>query len=242
MLTATARGVAGSVDERMQLATGGLNVMSSGANAEAGAQGSEGRVARKRAERRQLLERTAALVFAQRGYDGANFEEIAARLDLRGASLYYYYPSKEELFLRAVENAAAEVLDRLRPIAASADPPEERLRRLFLEQAIIEIRDYPAFAPLFVMSVPVPAIAQRLRELRLEHGTVFRTVGLEVAERHGVARQRASVSVLLALGALSALHSWYDPDGPLDLHAFAAEVADQLVAPLLGPLAPAKRR
>ncbi|MGQ0466281.1 MAG: TetR/AcrR family transcriptional regulator [Sporichthyaceae bacterium] len=198
----------------------------------------ESRVARKRAERRELVERTAALVFAQRGYEGANFEEIAARLDLRGASLYYYYPSKEDLFLRAIENATAEVLDRLRPLAASADPPEERLRRLFVEQAIVEIRDYPAFTPLFLMTVPVPALAVRLSELRLEHGTVFRKVAHEVAKRHGVPRQRASISVLLALGSLSYLHSWYDPDGPLGLQAFAEEVADQLLAPLLGALAP----
>jgi AcrR family transcriptional regulator len=194
----------------------------------------QSRVERKRADRRRLVEQTAAEVFAQRGYEGANFEEIAARLDMRGASLYYYYPSKEALFLHAIENATAEVLDRLRPIANSDLPAEERLRRLFIEQVFIETRDYPAFAPLFLMSVPVPAVAERLAELGREHSLVFRTLAREVAQKHGVPRRQAGISVLLALGSLSYLHAWYDPKGPLKLEQMAEEVADQLLQPFLG--------
>ncbi|HUR75610.1 MAG TPA: TetR/AcrR family transcriptional regulator [Sporichthya sp.] len=194
----------------------------------------ESRVARKRAERRRLVEQTAAEVFAQKGYDGANFEEIAARLDMRGASLYYYYPSKEDLFLRAIENATAEVLARLRPIAESDLPAEERLRRLFIEQVFIETRDYPAFAPLFLMSVPVPAVAERLAELGRDHSLVFRTLAHEVATEHGVPQRQASISVLLALGSLSYIHSWYNPRGPMKLEQVAEEVAHQLLQPFLG--------
>ncbi len=202
----------------------------------------ESRVARKRAERRRLVEQTAAEVFAQKGYDGANFEEIAARLDMRGASLYYYYPSKEDLFLHAIENATAEVMERLRPIAESDLPVEERLRLLFIDQVFIETRDYPAFAPLFLMSVPVPAVAERLAELGREHSMVFRKLALEVAKKHGVPRRQASISVLLALGSLSWLHSWYNPNGPLKLEEIAEEVADQLLQPFLGPDATVLRR
>ncbi|WP_224392391.1 TetR/AcrR family transcriptional regulator [Pseudonocardia sp. ICBG1293] len=194
----------------------------------------ENRVARKRAARRRLVEHTAADLFAERRYDGAGFDEIGARLDLRGPSLYHYYSSKEELFLRTVENGHAEVLDRLRVIVARDLPAEERLRLLFVEQAIIEFRDFRAFASLFLMSVPVPAIAARLAELRREHGQVFRALAGEVAEQHGVPARRAGIAVLLALGALGNLHSWYRADGPLSLEAIAAEVADILLQPFLG--------
>lgn len=193
-----------------------------------------GRVARKRAERRRHLERTAAEVFAERGYEGANFDEIGARLNLRGASLYHYYTSKEDLFLRAVENAHAEVLDRLRPIVETDQPAEQRLRRLFAEQVLIEFRDYPAFAPLFLMSVPEPAIARRLTELRREHGELFRSLAREVAELHGVPRRRASIAVLLALGSLAYVHSWYNPRGELSIEQMTDEIADQLLQPFLG--------
>jgi len=192
-----------------------------------------GRVARKRAERRRLVERTAAEVFAERGYEGANFEEIAARLDLRGASLYYYYPSKEDLFLRAVENATTEVLDRLRDVVESDLPHEERLRRLFFEQAIVEIRDYPSFAPLFLMYVPVPAIAERVLELRRQHGSILRTLAVEVAERNGIEHNRAEILAFLAMGSLVSLFSWYDPDGEFGPEEMAHRIADELLRPFI---------
>lgn len=180
-----------------------------------------------------LVEHTAADVVAERGYEGAGFDEIGARLDLRGPSLHHYYSSQEELFLRTVENGHAEVLDRLRAIVARDLPAGERLRLLFVEQAIIELRDFRAFASLFLMSVPVPAIASRLAELRREHGQVFRSLACEVAEQHGVPPRRASIVVLPALGALGNLHSWYRPDGPLSLDQIATEVADVLLQPFL---------
>ena len=89
-------------------------------------EGVPSRVARKRAERVARVERTAARMFAERGYEGANLEEIAARLDLRGPSLYHYFSSKEELFLRCVRSSADEVITRLGSVAAAEPEPVER--------------------------------------------------------------------------------------------------------------------
>jgi hypothetical protein len=88
----------------------------------------------------------------------------------------------------------------------------------------------------------VPAVAERLADLRQEHGDVFRAQAHRVAKRHGVPRQRASLAVLLALGSLSNLHSWYDPKGPLGLEELAEMVADQLLQPFLGAEAPGLHR
>jgi hypothetical protein len=98
----------------------------------------------------------------------------------------------------------------------------------------VELRDYPSFAPLFLMHVPVPAIAQRLVELRHEHAAIFRTLGAEVAERHGIGRDRAQISTYLALGSLAYLCRWYDPGGELGVEQMADVVAAELVRPFTG--------
>lgn len=193
-----------------------------------------GRVARKRAERQRLMERTAADVFAERGYERASLEEIAARLDLRGASLYHYYPSKEELFLHAVQNATAEVVARLRAVAGADAPAADRLRRLFAEQALVEIRDYPSFAPLFLMHLPDPVLAARVRELSREHAAIFRGLAAEVARERGLAPGRAEMATYLALGSLAYLRRWYDPEGALSAEELADHVAGELMAPFGG--------
>lgn len=182
---------------------------------------SVGRVARKRAERQRLMERVAAEVFAERGYDRTSLEEIAARLDMRGASLYHYYPSKEDLFLAAVQNATAEVVARLREVASSGGPAVERLRRLFVSQALVELRDYPSFAPLFLMHLPDPVLDARVRELSREHAAVFRDLAAEVGGD--------PVSTYLALGSLAYLRRWYDPAGTLTAEELAEQVADRLL-------------
>lgn len=54
---------------------------------------------------REVLD-AAAMAFAERGYLGASTRDIAERLGIRAASLYYYLPSKEAAFLRSASLAS----------------------------------------------------------------------------------------------------------------------------------------
>ncbi len=96
---------------------GGSEELGAGSSGQLGA-GSSGHVARKRAERIRRIEEATARIFAERGYDRANFDDIASCLGLRGPSLYHYFGSKEEMFLACVEYSAAEVMQRLEAIPA----------------------------------------------------------------------------------------------------------------------------
>lgn len=191
-------------------------------------------VARKRAERIRRAEEVAARVFAERGYEGANFDEIAGRLGLRGPRLYHYFASKEDMFLACVEHSAAEVMIRMRAIAVTAEPPAVRLRRMFAEQVLIETRDYPAFARLFFkMYVPVPRIQARLAELKRAHGDVIRQIAWQCAAEAGLGRDETRVALMAAFGALAYIQEWYSPDGPMSPEVLAEGLSATLVAPFL---------
>ena len=204
-------------------------------NWSSGGKGADGHVARKRAERIREAEQAAARIFAERGYDGANFDDIAQQLGLRGPSLYHYFASKEAMFLQCVEHAAAEVMQRLEAIADTPAAPAVRLRRMFAEQVLIEIRDYPAYVPLFLkMYVPVPRIQARLAELKRAHGDVMRRVALECAREKGLGQDEMRVGLLAAFGALAYVQEWYRPDGPLSPEEVADTLSRILVAPFGG--------
>jgi TetR/AcrR family transcriptional regulator, cholesterol catabolism regulator len=206
--------------------------LGAGSSGQLGAGGSSGHVARKRAERIRRIEEAAARIFAERGYDRANFGDIASSLGLRGPSLYHYFGSKEELFLACVEYSAAEVMARLEAIARQAEPPGVRLRRMFAEQVLIEVRDFPAFAPLFLkVYVPVPEIAARLTEIKRAHGDIIRRVARECAAETGLDRASMQVALMAAFGALAYVQEWYSPGGPLS----AEDLADRLAATLVAP-------
>lgn len=189
----------------------------------------ETRLARKRAQKIANLERVAARLFAERGFDATGFEDIASALDLRGPSLYHYFSSKEELFLRCIRQSSSEVVIRLKSIAQGPGEPTERLHRLFREQVLIELRDYPEFVPLFFrIYLPVPSLREKVLSLRREHAGIFEGVVREIVGCPSGSLGQARVQLEIAFGALTYLPEWYDAKGPLSVDQLGDGVADSL--------------
>lgn len=190
------------------------------------------RTERKRAERIAQLERIAAKTFAEHGYNGTNLDLVAAALDLRGASLYNYVSSKEDLLLRCVNSAADAVYSRILEIDASDLPPVEKLYALFHAQILIEVRDFPEYVPLFFKTeVPVESVRNRILEVRREHAVLYERVAEQYRTETGAARNAVRVWLEIAYGALAYLPEWYRPDGALGCEELADAMADALVAP-----------
>lgn len=187
---------------------------------------------RKRAEKISQLERVAARMFAERGFEAVGFEDIGAILDLRGPSLYHYFSSKEELFLACVRQSAREVANRLQAICEAGSEPMETLRALFEEQIIIELRDYPEYVPLFFkLYVPSKEIQIEILNLRRAQAEIFenavrRAFGLAPGQR--IVHQRVALEV--AFGALAYLPEWYRSDGELSIDEIAKTMGESLVA------------
>lgn len=204
-------------------------VVDVGANGGVASVEAETRLARKRAQKIANLERAAARLFAEKGFDATGFEDIASALDLRGPSLYHYFSSKEELFLRCVHQSSSEVMIRLQSIAQGTEEPKERLYRLFREQVLIELRDYPEFVPLFFrIYLPVPALREKVLALRREHAEIFEGVVRELLGRPSGSLGQARVQLEIAFGALAYLPEWYDVKGPLSVDQLGEGVADSL--------------
>ncbi|MGH3433872.1 MAG: TetR/AcrR family transcriptional regulator [Thermocrispum sp.] len=190
------------------------------------------RITRKRTERIERLERTAARVFAERGYEGANFDQIAAELDLRGPSLYHYFSSKEELFLRCVSKAWNEVAERLHRIVDTDLAPDDKLYELFREQVVIEVRDYPEFVPLFFKTrLPEAHLAEQVLAIRRAHAALFEEIAEEIRRDTGTDHGLIRVWLATAFGALAYLPDWYDRAGTLTVDQLASTLADTLVRP-----------
>lgn len=196
--------------------------------------GDGSRTSRKRAERIERVERTAARLFAEKGYDGANFELIAAELDLRGPSLYHYFSSKEELFRRCVRKSSEEVIARMRTITDTDTDPAQKLRAMFHEQVLIEVRDYPEYVPLFFHTyLPVPALREEILLIRRAHAALYEDVAEQIRTASGAGPSEVRVWLETAFGALAYLPEWYDPNGRLDVDELATLLADTLIAPFL---------
>lgn len=83
-------------------------------------------------DRREQILEAALDVFAEEGFDGATTKEIAARADVTHGLIYFYFPSKDDLFNAAFEHQARSDFARLdfTDECDSGDAPEEILRRI----------------------------------------------------------------------------------------------------------------
>ena len=83
------------------------------------------------ADRSQLAILLAARdEFAQHGLGGARVDRIAQRADVNKRLIYYYFKSKDELFLAVLENAYADIRDAETELHLRDMDPAQALRRL----------------------------------------------------------------------------------------------------------------
>jgi AcrR family transcriptional regulator len=88
------------------------------------------------AERREQLIEIARPVFAERGFDGASVEEIAARAGVSKPVVYEHFGGKEGLYAVVVDREVRRLLDMMRDALAEGSP------RVLLERAASALLDY----------------------------------------------------------------------------------------------------
>ena len=81
---------------------------------------------RKKQRTRQLIAETAWSLFAERGFDRVPVAEIAAAAEVSEATVFNYFPTKEDLVFNRMEAFEQELLDTLRE-----RPEEESLVQAF---------------------------------------------------------------------------------------------------------------
>ncbi len=81
--------------------------------------------------RREIIERAATEVFAERGYRGASMQEIARRSGVSAPVLYDHFASKLDLHRRLLERTRNELLEVWREHLFGDEPAEVRVPRSF---------------------------------------------------------------------------------------------------------------
>jgi len=89
--------------------------------------------------------------FAQFGFEGSSLEMIASALGLSRHNLLYYYPSKEALYRKVLDDVLAEWLERMAGIVSGADPASAL--REYIAAKLRFSRERPAGSQVFAREV-----------------------------------------------------------------------------------------
>ncbi len=164
----------------------------------------------------------AAELFAVKGFRGTTMREIAAGTEMLPGSIYYHFPSKDELLLAVYEEGVNRLIARIE----AADPgagraPWGRLEAV-LAMHLETILDGSAYAQVINRVLPdeAPKVTTRLIALRDLYEAMVTEIVAELPLAPDVDR---SLFRLFLIGAANHAHVWRR-DGPRSPAGLAAEL------------------
>lgn len=134
--------------------------------------------ARSRAEVLDVAEE----VFAEAGYSGARVDEIAARMSTTKRMIYYYFGSKEDLYVAVLERAYRGIREAEQAMDLGDLPPADAVRRV-AELTFDHHHRHPSFIRLVAIeNIHHAAFLKRIGALR-ELGTPAASLLEEILAR-----------------------------------------------------------
>jgi AcrR family transcriptional regulator len=102
----------------------------------------------RKERRRQILD-AARRVFAEKGFSATRVSDIASRAGVSQGTIYWYFKSKEELFMTLLEEWVSESIPTHADFAAAPGTVEEKVRR-YLRAAAKTVAESQDLLPIYM--------------------------------------------------------------------------------------------
>jgi len=172
-------------------------------------------------EKRALLLRACADLFARQGYDRTSISDIAAACNVSKALIYHYYTSKEQLLVDIIRTHLSYLIDVVKQAMSGASPGEPQLRAIV--GALLEAyRDASALHNIQLNELSrLPAPSQvELKAQERQLVTLFADV-LATCVPPLAGSDRLKPVTMSLFGMLNWHYMWFRPDGRLTREDYA---------------------
>jgi AcrR family transcriptional regulator len=166
--------------------------------------------------------RTAAVIFAEKGYHQASIRDIARATRVSLSGLYYYFQSKEELLFLIEDHALETLLTRLQRGVSSTDDPREKLRLLIDNHLRFFVQN---MAEMKVLSHEAESLTGEFRANlngRKRRITHIASEILQELDPHSPLDAR--VSAFSLFGMMNWVYAWYRPDRDVGVDRLVADM------------------
>jgi AcrR family transcriptional regulator len=139
---------------------------------------------RKKEQTRRLIADTAWRLFADRGFDRVTVAEVARQADVAVATVFNYFPTKEDLFFFRLEAFGADLVDAVATRAAG-EPALAAFRRQLLQSGGL-------------LAQAAAGDLQALERLRTVNRVIAASPALQAREQQAFARTADALAARLA--------------------------------------------
>jgi TetR/AcrR family transcriptional regulator, cholesterol catabolism regulator len=192
----------------------------------------------------EFILRTAARIFAEKGYHSTSMRDISRATKVSLAGLYYYCKSKEELLYLIQDNCFGHVLERLEERLKETVEPVARLR--------LVIENHLSFfaanmAEMKVLSHEADSLAGEMHAhvagKKQQYTKLVRRILAEVQAQQATRRKiDLTVATYALFGMMNWIYNWYDPRGKLSVRELVDNITHLFLAGLAGGELPAAQR
>jgi AcrR family transcriptional regulator len=186
----------------------------------------------------------AARVFAERGYHGASTQDIADRLGIRQASLYYYFASKEEALEQVCMLGVEGFVERAAEIAATDQRAASKIAALVAAH-LAPLGDRRDYVRVFLRERGHLPDASRKRVGRLSR-RLERLIEATFAAGIATGEFRPDLDARLAtlglLGMCNAVPTWLPVEGSRPVEQVSAAFATLILDGARAPAGPQGKR
>jgi AcrR family transcriptional regulator len=174
-------------------------------------------------ERTQVAIRDAAIeLFARHGYEAVTMREIAARVGVQAAAIYRYFPNKEDLLFRLLDEHMRKLLDSWAACVPADGEPRERLAA-FVRNHIrfhIEMRNSTHISNLELRSLSSDRLEEIVR-LRGLYEQELRQILVDGQDIGRFVRSDITISTMAIIQMMTGVIVWFRPDERLSVDELA---------------------
>jgi AcrR family transcriptional regulator len=127
---------------------------------------------RKKEHTRQLIADTARRLFAERGFDAVTVVDVARSADVAPATVFNYFPTKEDLFYSGLEAFEGELLEAIRERAPGESALAAFGRFVLQERGLLSAKEPEAverLAAIVRVIADSPALLAREQQIFAEY-------------------------------------------------------------------------
>lgn len=181
--------------------------------------------------RKESISACAARLFRKRGYQATSMRDIAEAEQIKAASIYNHFKSKQEILSSLLLRMAHLFTQGMRVVRTSGADPLTQLEQLVRLHVRLTVEHTDAIALIAGEWIHLEAPhLQQYREMRDAYENDFKDV-IELGKKAGVIKPvDTDIALFAILSSLRWLYSWYSRNRGYE----PEKLAEQMIATLLG--------
>ena len=178
-------------------------------------------------EIRQSILKSAAELFAVKGFSTTTIVDLAVACNSSRGALYHYFSSKEEILTNILEEHVAAMLAVLVDVGEQRLEPSDHLYAV--ARTIMRLNSENQSEQIVLLNDWNQLDEKKRHEIGAMQRriiSIIRDILSKLDQQHRMTPRFATAHAMSLLGSLNYTYAWFDPKGPIKPEEYADQVID----------------